>query len=73
LAEDAAQRGLADERGGADVVEDLDDPVLGVNDAEVDDGLDLDGDVVTRDGFLGGNFEGDYAQIDFAHALGARD
>ena len=67
------QGGLADQRRGADVVEDLDDRVLGVDDAEVDDGVDLDGDVVTRDGFLGGNFEGDDAQVDFAHTLGAGD
>ena len=69
LAEDAAERGLRDLRRGAEVVEDLDDGVLGVDDAEVDDGVDLDGDVVAGDALLAGDVHRHGAQVDVDHAV----
>ena len=54
-------------------VEDLDHRLFGIDDTEVNDGVDLNGHVVAGDCLLGRNFESDDAQGDFAHALGAGD
>ena len=45
-------------RGLVDVVGDLDDGLDGVDDAEGDDGVDLEGDVVAGDDVLGWDLHG---------------
>ena len=72
LAEDAAQRGLRDERRRADVVGDLDDGHLGVEDAEVDDGVHLHRHVVPGDDVLAGHVHRHHAQVDLHHAVHER-
>ena len=52
--EDGAEGGLGVLAGLVDVVGDLDDGVCGVDDAEGDDGVDLEGDVVSGDDVLRG-------------------
>src|ERR1700722_2470357 len=56
FAEDRTQRGLGELRGLVDVVGDFDDRFGGVDDAEGDDGVDLEGDVVAGDDVLRGDF-----------------
>src|SRR6266542_553764 len=73
LAKNASQRGLANQGRSADVVEDLDDGVFGIHDAEVDHRIYFDRDVVAGDRLLSGNFEGHDAQVYFAHTLDAWD
>ena len=58
LAEDGAERGLGELRGLVDVVGDLDDRLVGVDDAEGDDCVDLEGDVVAGDDVLRRDFHG---------------
>jgi hypothetical protein len=55
LAEDGAEGGLGELGGLVDVVCDLDDRFDGVDDAEGDDGVDLEGDVVAGDDVLRGD------------------
>jgi hypothetical protein len=64
LAEDGAEGGLGELRGLVDVVGDLDDGLGGVEDAEGDDGVDLEGDVVAGDDVLRGDLHGLLAQAD---------
>src|SRR6266511_2876247 len=52
LAEDATERRLRDLRGGDHEVLDLHDRLLGIDDAEVGDGVHADRDVVLRDHLL---------------------
>ncbi len=69
LAEGAAQRGLRDLRRRLDVVRHLRDGVVGVDHAEVDHRVDLDGDVVAGDDLLRRHLMGDGAQVDARHAV----
>jgi hypothetical protein len=55
LAENAAQRGLPDQRRRAHGVDRLDDCLTRVHDTEVHNGIDLNGDASAR--FLRGNLE----------------
>jgi hypothetical protein len=85
LAEDGAEGGLGELGGLVDVVCDLDDRFSGVNDAEGDDGVDLEGDVIAGDDVLwrdlhGFLTEGDADDLveraedeDDAGTLGGRD
>jgi len=73
LPEDAAQRRLPDQGRGAHVVQHFHHGFLGVDDPEIDDGVDLHGHVVARDCLLGRHFEGDDAQVDLAHAFDTRN
>src|SRR3954452_20574635 len=73
LAEHRAQRGLRDLRGGLEEALDLDDRVVGGDDAEIDDGVDAGGDVVARDHVLRWDVEGDRAQADALHAVDGGD
>jgi len=58
LAEDGAEGGLGELGGLVDIVGDFDDGLGGVDDAEGDDGVDLEGDVVAGDDVLCGDFHG---------------
>ena len=64
LAEDGAEGGLGELRGLVDVVGDLDDGLGGVDDAEGDDGVDLEGDVVAGDDVLRRDLHGLLAEAD---------
>jgi hypothetical protein len=64
FAEDRAQGGLCELRGLVDVVGDFDDGLGGVDDAEGDDGVDLEGDVVAGDDVLRGDFHRLLAETD---------
>src|SRR5262249_60510266 len=55
--------------GGIDSVGDLDDGLAGIDDAEVNDGVHFDGDVVARDHILLRHAEHDDPQVHLAHAL----
>jgi hypothetical protein len=57
FAEYGAEGGLGELGGLVDVVGDLNDGTQGVEDAQGDDGVDLDGDVVACDDVLGWDFE----------------
>ena len=72
LAEHAAQRRLGDLRRRAEMVDDLDDGVVRVDDAEVDDGVHLDRDVVARDALLARHVHRHRAQVDLHHAVDDR-
>jgi len=69
LADDVAQRGLGDQRGGPEVVEDLDHRIVGIDHPEVDNGVHADRHVVARDHLLRGNVHRDHAQVYFDHAI----
>jgi len=58
FAEDGAESGLGKLRGLVDVVIDLDDGASGVDDAQGDDGIYFEGDVVAGDDVLRGDFHG---------------
>ncbi len=64
FAEDGAQGGLGELRGLVDVVRDLDDGLDGIDDAQGDDGVDLEGDVVARDDVLRGDLHRFLAERD---------
>ena len=71
LAEDRAQRRLGDLGSGVDIVQDLGHGTLRVDDAEVDHRDDLDRDVVAGDDLLGGDLEGDGAEVDLDQPVDA--
>ena len=54
VSEDASEGGLGDLAGRKDVVLDLDDAPVGIDDPEVDNGVDAGGDVVAGNDVLGG-------------------
>src|SRR4029077_19943815 len=72
LAQYPAQRGLGELAGGDEIVPDLDDGALGIDDAEIDDGRDLDRDVVAGNHVLRRHLIDDDAQIDAHHLLDER-
>src|SRR5579864_9030718 len=72
LAQHPAQRGLGELAGGDEIIPDLDDGALGIDDAEVDDGRDLDRDVVAGNHVLRRHLIDDDAQIDAHHLLDER-
>src|SRR5207248_6762335 len=74
LAEYGAEGGLRELGGLVDVVGDFDDSPNGVDDAECDDRVDLESDVVAGDDVLRGNLHRLLAQRDTDDALeGAED
>src|SRR5579884_3653253 len=62
LAEHGTQRGLRELAGGGEKILDLDDRLVGVDDAEIDHRIDLDRDVVARDHVLARHVVHDGAQ-----------
>ena len=64
FAEDGAECGLGELRGLIDVVGDLDDGLDRIDDAQSDDGVDLQRDVVAGDDVLRGDFHGLLAERD---------
>src|SRR5262249_55953938 len=72
LAQYPAQRGLRELAGGGEIIADLDDRPLGVHHPEIEDGADLDRDVVAGNHILRGHLLDDDAQIDPHHLLDQR-
>ena len=73
LAEHRAQRGLRQLAGRGHEVLDLDDRSLRIDDAEVEDGIDLDRDIVARDHVLRRHVLHHDPQIDPHHLLHERN
>ena len=63
---------LSNEGRRADVVQHVDDRSFRVQDAEVDNGIDLHGDVVLRDHVLTRHIHRHYTQVDSLHLLDER-
>ncbi len=72
LAQHPAQRGLRELAGRRQVIADLDDRALGIDDAEIEDGADLDRDVVAGNHVLRRHFVDHDAQVDAHHLLHER-
>src|SRR6516165_8556150 len=72
LAQHPAQRGLRKLAGCGEIIVDLNDRALGIDDAEVDDGIDFDRHVVARNYVLGRHLVDDHAEIDPHHLLHQR-
>ena len=73
LADDRPQRGLRDLPDGELIVLDIDDGLARIDDLEVDDGVDADGDVVAGDALLSGNRHRDDLEIDLLQIVDERD
>src|SRR5688572_3508766 len=73
LPQHAAQRRLRHHRRGVQVVFDLDDGSFLIYDAKIDDGVDLDGDVVLRNDVLRRDIHGDGPQTDADQLVDERD
>src|SRR5258707_5843273 len=73
FAENRAQRGLRQLAGRGHKVCDLDDRSLRIDDTEVEDGIDLDRDIVARDHVLGRHVLHNNPQISLHHLLHERN
>src|SRR5262249_17470775 len=73
LAQDPAQRRLRELAGRRQIVADLDHRALGIDDPEVEHGVDLHRDIVARNDVLRGHFVHYHWQIDAHHLLHERD
>src|SRR5258705_2286564 len=73
LAEHRAKRGLRQLTGRGHVIDDLDDRALGIDDAEVKNGIDLDRNVVARNHVLRRHDLHHHPEIDLHHLLHDRD
>ena len=73
LAEHRAQSGLGEHVGGGQIVLNPNDGALGIDDAEIEDRVDLDRHIVVRDHVLAWNFDHLDAQIDPHHFLDKRN
>lgn len=69
IAGDVAKGGLGESAGGVGVIGGFEDGFGGINDAEIDDGVDIDGDVVARDDLLLRNVHWRGAYIYFDHVV----
>src|SRR5215475_10046253 len=72
LAQDPAQRGLRKLAGCGEIIVDLNHRALGIDDAEVDHGINFDRHVVARNHVLGRHLVDDHAEIDPHHLLHQR-
>src|SRR5438876_3943304 len=73
LAEHGAQRGLCELAGCGHVIADLYDGALGIDDAKVENGVDLDRDVVARNHILGRHDLHHHPEIDLYELLHDRN
>src|SRR6185436_5069889 len=73
LAEHRAKRGLRQLAGRGHVIADLDDRALGIDDAEVKNGIDLDRNIVARNHVLRRHDLYHHPEIDLHHLLYERD
>src|SRR5262245_6485800 len=73
LAQNPAQRGLRQLASRSEIIENLNHRALGVDDAEIDDGVHLDRDVVARNHVLGWHLVDDDAKINPHHLLDQRN
>lgn len=73
VAGDVAKGGLGEGAGGVAIVRGFEDGLLGVDDAGIDDGVDIDGDVVAGDDFLLGDVHWGGADVDLEHFIDVRD
>lgn len=68
-----AEGGLGEGAGCVAVVRGFEDGFLGVDDAGIDDGVDIDGDVVAGDNFLFRDIHRGSANVNFEHFVDVRD
>ncbi len=59
--------------GGVGVIGGFEDGLGSVNDTEINDGVNIDGNVVTSDDFLFGNVHWGGTDIDFGHMVNVGD
>lgn len=73
VAGDVAEGSLGEGAGCVTVVRGFEDSFLGIDDASVDDGVDINGDVVAGDDFLFRNVHRGSADVDFEHFVDVGD
>ncbi|MGY3073732.1 hypothetical protein ACVWZZ_000103 [Bradyrhizobium sp. LM6.10] len=73
LAKHRTERGLGELTGRGHIITDLDDGALGIDDAEVENGIDLDRDVVARNHILGRHDLHHYPEVDLDQLLHDRN
>ncbi len=73
VAGDVAEGSLGEGAGCVTVVRGFEDSFLGIDDASVDDGVDINGDVVAGDNFLFWNVHRGSADVDFEHFVDIGD
>lgn len=73
VASDVAEGGLGEGAGGVAVISGFEDGFLSVDDARIDDGVDIDGDVVAGNNFLLRNVHWGGADVDLEHFVDVGD
>ncbi len=73
VAGDVAESGLGESTGCVTVIRGFEDGFLRVDDASVDDGVDINSDVVAGDNFLFRNVHRGSADVDFEHFVDIGD
>ncbi len=69
IASDVAESGLGESAGRVGIIRGFKNSLRGVDDAEVNDGVDIDGDVVTGDDFLLRDVHRGGADVNFCHVV----
>lgn len=70
---DVAEGGLSESAGRVGVIRGFKNSLRGVDDAEIDDSVDIDGDVVAGDDFLLRDVHRGGADVDFCHVVDVGD
>lgn len=73
VAGDVAEGGLGESAGGVAVIGGFEDGFLGVDDASIDDGVNIDGDVVAGDDLLFRDVHRGGADVDLDHFVDVRN
>lgn len=73
VAGNVAEGGLGEGAGGVAIVRGFEDGLLGINDASIDYGVNVDGDVITGNDFLFRDVHRGSANVDFEHFVDVRD
>lgn len=73
VAGDVTEGGLGEGAGGIAIIRGFEDGFLGINDASIDYGVNIDGDVITSNDFLLRNVHGGSADVNFEHFVDVRD